>query len=170
MDHLCVLTPFRLSQTSCITPWQPQMLPFSPIQLVQMWGSLLCFSFQVVPARPPGTGLIPLTLLFLLPSSYQVVHGSIYFFPVVRETCQYSAGALWQLLPLKMYSWCTLGERYIPHSSTPLPSCWLSLLYLKRKLSLSSFLLFLATLCNMQKLSSQVKDWTHTPCSGGAES
>ena len=61
----------------------------------------------------PGAGLSPLgkvqsCSLFssfpFLPFSYQVLHKSIYSLPVVRDSCQFSAGALGGLLHLKMYS------------------------------------------------------------------
>ena len=79
----------------------------------------------------PGAGLSPLgkvqscsffSFLFL-PFSYQVLHKSIYSLPVVRDSCQLSAGALQDLLHLKMYSWFIHGERCTPHPHTPLPSC-----------------------------------------------
>ena len=38
-----VLTTFRLSQISCFTLRQPQMLPFCPKQLPWIWGSHPCF-------------------------------------------------------------------------------------------------------------------------------
>ena len=47
----------------------------------------------------------------LVSASYQVFHGSIYSFSVVRYSCPLSAGVLQALLCLKMYSWCILGER-----------------------------------------------------------
>ena len=58
-----------------------------------------------------------------LPSSYWVVHESIYSFPVVRDSCPISAVVLQCLLHLKMYSWCIHRERYTPCPTTPLPSC-----------------------------------------------
>ena len=47
-----------------------------------------------------------LTLLFfpLVPSSYQVLHGSIYSFPLNRYSCLVSAGVLHALLCLKVYT------------------------------------------------------------------
>ena len=64
-------------------------------------------------------------LLFspLVPSSYWVLHGSIYSFPLVRYSCLLSAGVLHALLCLKVYSWCILGENCIPHPPTPPPFC-----------------------------------------------
>ena len=55
--------------------------------------------------------------------SYQVLHGSIYSFPLVRYSCLLSAGVLHALLCLKVYSWCIHGERWTPCPPTPLPSC-----------------------------------------------
>ena len=64
-------------------------------------------------------------LLFspLVPSSYWVLRGSIYYFPLVRYSCLLSAGFLHALLCLKVYSWCIHGERCTPHPPTPPPSC-----------------------------------------------
>ena len=107
--HLCmygcgkdclILIPFRLPQISCFTL------------------SLKCFSSDSdnclnVGIRPllqfphqPRAGPVLLTLLFfpVVPSSYQVLHGSIYSFPLVRYSCPLSAGVLHALLCLKMYS------------------------------------------------------------------
>ena len=77
---------------------------------VPLWGldpSLLQFPL------PPRAGPVLLTLLFspLVPSSYRVLHGSIYSFPLVRYSCLLSAGVLHALLCLKVYSWCIRGER-----------------------------------------------------------
>ena len=46
------------------------------------------------------------TLLFfpLVPSSYRVLLGSLYYFPLVRYSCPLSAGVLHALLCLKVYS------------------------------------------------------------------
>ena len=43
-----VLTTFRLSQISCFTLRQPQMLPFCPKQLPWIWGSHPCFSSPTI--------------------------------------------------------------------------------------------------------------------------
>ena len=40
----------------------------------------------------------------LVPSSYRVLRGSIYSFPLVRHSCRLSAGVLHALLCLKVYS------------------------------------------------------------------
>ena len=53
---------------------------------------------------PPRAGPALLTLLFLprVPSSYQVLRGSLYSFPVVRYSCLLPAGVLQVLLCLKI--------------------------------------------------------------------
>ena len=73
----------------------------------------------------PRPGPILLTLLFfpLVPSSYRVLHGSTYSFPLVRYSSLPSAGVQHALLCLKVYSWCIHGERSTPRPPTPLPSC-----------------------------------------------
>ena len=97
--HL-ILIPFRLPQISCFTL------------------SLKCFSFDSDNGPAVGIGLllqfphpkkagpVLLTLLFspLVPSSYQVLCGSIYSFPLARYFCPFSAGVLHALLCLKVYS------------------------------------------------------------------
>ena len=91
-----ILIPLKLPQISCFTL------------------SLKCFSsdsgnFSDMGIRPLlqfphqlRAGPVPLTLLFfpLVPSSYQVLHGSIYSFPLVRYSCPLSVA----LLCLKVYS------------------------------------------------------------------
>ena len=67
---------------------------------------------------PTNTPIFP-----LLPLSYQVLCGSVYYFLLVRCSCLLSAGVLQSLLCLKMYSWCIHGERCIPCPPTPPPSC-----------------------------------------------
>ena len=59
----------------------------------------------------------------LVASSYQVLHASVYCFPLVRYSCLLSAGFQHALLCLKMYSWCIHEERCTPHPPTPQPSC-----------------------------------------------
>ena len=92
-----ILIPFRLPQISCFTL------------------SLKCFSSDS--DNCPDMGIGPLlqfphpwragpvlrTLLFspLVPSSYQVLHGSIYSSLLVRYSCLLSAGVLHALLCLK---------------------------------------------------------------------
>ena len=79
-----ILIPFRLPQISCFTL------------------SLKCFSFdsdncpdvRIGPLPPPTEGRPSPTntpVFPPVPSSYQVLHGSIYSFPLVRYSCQLSA-------------------------------------------------------------------------------
>ena len=74
--------------------------------------------------HPLRAGPILLTVLFLplFPLSYQVLYGSIYYFPLVRYSCPLSAGVQYALLCLKVYSWCIRGEIGTSHPPT-LPSC-----------------------------------------------
>ena len=69
-------------------------------------------------------GPVLATFLFfpLVPSSFQVLHGSIYSFPLVRYSCPLSAGVLPALLCLKVYSGCIHRDRGTPCPPTPLPS------------------------------------------------
>ena len=128
MAAVTIFSDFRLPHSSCFTL------------------SLKCFSSDsdncldvgirpLLPfPHPPRAGPSLLTLLFLplVPSSYRVLHGSIYSFPLVRYPCLLSADVLHAFLCLKVYPWCICGERYIPCSQnwtelnwTPLPSCFL---------------------------------------------
>ena len=105
-----ILIPFRLPQSSCLTL------------------SLKCFSSDsdncpnvgIGPLpqfrHPPRAGPVPLTFLFfpLVPLSYQVLHGSIYSFLLVKYFHLLSAGVLHALLCLKVYSWC-IRERDVLH-------------------------------------------------------
>ena len=59
-----------------------------------------------------------------VPLSYEVLHGSVYSFLLVRYSCSLSAGVLHEFLCLKVYSWCIHGER---HSTFTLPSAILFL-------------------------------------------
>ena len=93
-----IFTPFRLPQISCFTV------------------SLKCFSSDSdncpdleigsLPQFPhlPRAGPVLLTLLFfpVVPSSYRVLCGSIYSFPLVRYSYLLLAGVA--LLSLKVYS------------------------------------------------------------------
>ena len=77
-----VLTPFRLSQISCLTFQQPQMLPFCPSRLSWLQGSHPCFTpHHRTPQPPCPSGPFTLLLCPLLPSSDQVLCGSVYSFP-----------------------------------------------------------------------------------------
>ena len=91
------LSPFRLPQISCLTL------------------SLKCFSSDSDDCPDVGirpllqfphllrAGPVLLTSLFfpLVPSSYQVLHGSTYPFPLVRYSCLLSTGVLHALLCLR---------------------------------------------------------------------
>ena len=127
-----ILIPFRLPQISCFTL------------------SLKCFSSDSdncpdVGIRPLlqfphllRAGPVLLTLLFfpLVPSSSQVLHWSIYSFPLLRYSCPISAGVLHGLLCLKVHSWCIHGERCTPRPPTPPPSCSPSNFWIKYKTSI----------------------------------
>ena len=95
-----ILIPFRLPQISCF----PLSLKCSSSDSGNCpnVGIKLLLQFP----HPPRAGPILLTLLFstLVPSSYRVLHGSIYSFPLVRYSCPLSAGVLYALLCLKVYS------------------------------------------------------------------
>ena len=75
-------------------------LNISPLTqtIAPMWGSEF--------SHLPRAGPVLLTLLFfpLVPSSYLVLHGSIYSFLLVRYSCPLSVGVLHALLCLKVYS------------------------------------------------------------------
>ena len=70
-------------------------------------------------SSPTNTPVFP-----LVPSSYWVLRGSIYRFPLVRYSCLLSAGVPHALLCLKVYNWCIRGERCTPYSPTPPPSSY----------------------------------------------
>ena len=135
--------PFRLPQISCFTL---SLKCFSSDSVAQMWGSDPCFSSPTLQGGVP----VLLTLLFfsLVPSSYRVLCGSIYLFPLVRYSCLLSAGVLYALLCLKVYSWCIQGERYTPRPPTSPPSCspgcllsfWLDFLFVFLLLSCMCYL------------------------------
>ena len=85
------------------------------------WGPISYTSSYGSPNNCPIVGIWPSacrsnpahSLLFPSPHlSYWVVCGSIYSFPVARDSCLVSASVLQDLLHLKMYSWCICGERY----------------------------------------------------------
>ena len=112
-----VLTPFRLSQISCCT----QRLLLCPKQL--LWCG------DLIPALVPPpfvcrSSPIHSPLFPFLPSSFWDLCGFVYSFLVVRDSCLLSAGVVWDLLHLKVCSWCICGERCTPHPPTPLPSFW----------------------------------------------
>ena len=123
MAAVTIFSDFRLPHSSCFTL---RLKCFSS-------DSDNCLDVGIRPLlpfpHPPRAGPSLLTLLFLplVPSSYWVLHGSTYSFPLVRYFCLLSADVLHALLCLKVYSWCIRGERCTPHPPTPLPSCSLFL-------------------------------------------
>ena len=91
-----ILIPFRKSQISCFTlslKCFSSVLNNCPDVGI---GPLLQFPYLL------GAGPVLLTLLFfpLLPSSYRVLGGSIYYFPVVRYSCLLSTGVMQAILGL----------------------------------------------------------------------
>ena len=62
-------------------------------------------------------------VLSLVPLSYWVLCGSIYSFPLVRYSCPLSAGVLYSLLCLKVYSLRIREESCTPCTPALLPSC-----------------------------------------------
>ena len=80
-----------------------------------IWGWDPCFS------SPTHQGQVQSIFFPLLSSSYHVLDGSVYSFPVVRYSCPLSAGVLQDLLCLKVYSWYICGERCTPLPPTPQP-------------------------------------------------
>ena len=113
-----ILIPFRLLQISCFTlslkcfSSESDNCPDVGIRLLHQF------------PHPLRAGPVVLALLFspLVPS-HRVLCGSMYSFPLVRYSCLLSAGGLYALLCLKVYSWCIHGERCTPHPPTPPPSC-----------------------------------------------
>ena len=91
-----ILIPFGLPQVSCFTLRLNDSNNCPDVGL----GPLLQFS------HPPREGPVLLTLMFfpLDPSSYQVLCGSIYSFPLVRYSCPFLVGVLHALLCPKVYS------------------------------------------------------------------
>ena len=124
---------------------------------------------------PPRAGPVLLTLLFfpLVPSSYRVLHSSIYYLLLVGYSCLLSASDLHAVLCLKVYSWCIHGERCTtPCPPTPPPSCpplcsifccipiflsnmqgmWWYPCFLPGSRYLSSFLLYLLVLLEVSQI------------------
>ena len=128
-----ILIPFRLPQISCFT---------LSLKCVSS-DSDSCPAVGIWPLpqfpHPPRAGPALLTLLLspLVPSSYRVLHASVYSLPLVRFSCLLLAGVLHVLLCLKANSWCIHGERY--STSTYSPAILFSLLYLLTITSPSSW-------------------------------
>ena len=95
-----ILILFRLPQVSCFTLSLKCLSSDSDNCCNVGIGHLLQFP------HPPRAGPVLLTPLFfpLVPSSYRVLHGSIYSFPLVRYSCSLPAGVLHAPLSLKVYS------------------------------------------------------------------
>ena len=95
-----ILIPFRLPQIICFTLSLKCLSSDSDNYPTVGIGPLLQFHLLLM------AGPILLTLLFfpLFSSSYQVLSGSIYSFPLVWYSCPLSAGVLHALLCLKVYS------------------------------------------------------------------
>ena len=114
-----ILIPFRL----------PQIGSFTLILKCFSSNSDSCPDVGIGPLlqfpHPPRAGPVLLTLLFfpLVSSSYQVLHDSIYSFPLVSSSCPLSSDVLHALLCLKVYSCCICGERCTPPPPTPPQSC-----------------------------------------------
>jgi len=117
---------FSLPLVCCRLAISLSALNVSPLTqtIAPMWGSEF--------SHLPRAGPVLLTLLFfpLVPSSYLVLHGSIYSFLLVRYSCPLSVGVLHALLCLKVYSWCIHGKRSTPRPPIPPPSYSLFLLFL----------------------------------------
>ena len=97
-DYL-LLIPFRLPQISCFTLSLKCFSSDSDNCPDMGIGTLLQFP------HPQRAGPVLLTFLFPTPSSssYRVLHGSIYSFPLVRYFCPLSAGVLH---PLQTQKYC----------------------------------------------------------------
>ena len=113
-----ILIPFRLPQISCFTLILKCFSSDSDCCPDVGIGPLLQFPY---PLRA-GPALVTLLFFPLVPSSYQVLCGSIYSFPLVRYSCLLAVGVLHALLCLKVYFWCIHGERCTPQPPTPPPS------------------------------------------------
>ena len=108
------LIPFWLLQISCFTYCLKCFSSDSDSSPDVGIGPLLQFS------HPPRAGPVLVTLLFfpLVPSSYWVLHDSVYSYPLVRCSCLLSAGVLCAPLCLKVCSWCIHGEMYSTSTSS----------------------------------------------------
>ena len=95
-----ILITFRLPQMSCFAVSLKCFSSDSDNCPDVGIGPLLQFP------HPPRVGPALLSLPFspLVSSSYQVLRGSMYSFPLVRYSCLHSAGVLHALLCLRVYS------------------------------------------------------------------
>ena len=114
-----ILIAFRLPQISCFTLSLKCFCSDSDSCPNVEIGCLLQFSHLLM----AGQVLLTLLLFPLVPLIYQVLHDSVYSFPLLRYSWQLSAGVLHVLLCLKVYSCCIHGERCTPCPPTPPPSC-----------------------------------------------
>ena len=103
--------------------------------VVPMWGWNPWFSSSTLCGQVQS---YKHSLVFsLVPSSYRVLCGSIYSFPLVVYSCPLSAGVLHALPCLKVCSWCIRGERCTPCPPSSPPSCYPHFCFYK-KLNMSS--------------------------------
>ena len=93
-NYLCSPHLSILSHSRYFTLWQPQMLPFCPNWLPPMWGSLPCFKFPILGGRSGPTHSLSSSESPFFPSSYLTFCRSTYYFSMIRDSCQSSAGAL----------------------------------------------------------------------------
>ena len=110
--------PVSLSRVCMAVARTAILIPFRPPEISCFTLSLKCFSSDsdnrpdvgIGPLlqfpHPSRAGPVLITLLFspLVPFSYRVLCGSIHSFPLVRYSCPLSAGVLYALLDLKVYS------------------------------------------------------------------
>ena len=169
-----ILIPFRPPQISCFNLSLKCSSPDCPDVGI---GPLLYFPTPALFPHPLRAGPVLLTLLLfpLVPSSYQVLRGSVYSFPLVRYACPLSADVLHAVLCLQVYSWCIRGERCTPRPPTPLPSySLLPPIFLRRSL-IFPLLLFSSTfihclskkafLCFLASLWNSAFSWMHVSLS-----
>ena len=95
-----ILIPFRLPQMGCFTLSLKCFSSDSDNCPDVGIGPLLQFSH--LPRAGPALLMLPFSPL--VPSSYRVLRGSMYSFPLVRYSCLHSAGVLHALLCLRVYS------------------------------------------------------------------
>ena len=101
-----ILIPFRLPLISCFTPSLKCFFSDSDSCPDVGIGPLLQLP-RPLRSSPTNTPVSP-----LVPSSYRVLRGSVYSFPLVGSSCLLSAGVLHALLCLKVCSSCVRGDVY----------------------------------------------------------